>query len=277
MTYEKPKKPVDAAGLPAMTGISDKVAVVTGAGAGIGRAISIALAKKGAKVVASDINAETVAATVRAIEALGARGESIQTDVSKSASVASMFERALARFGSIDIMVNNAGVISNINIVDLSEEEWDRVHSVNLRGTFLCTKTAAKLMISQGRGGRIVNIASEAGKAAFASGAHYSASKAGVIAFTRAAALELAPYKINVNSVCPGNVDTNFFRKSVRDEANLLGITEAERLNYYMGLIPLRRLETPEDVANAVVFLCSDESSYVTGEDFNVTGGSTMY
>jgi NAD(P)-dependent dehydrogenase (short-subunit alcohol dehydrogenase family) len=260
-----------------MSGISGKVAIVTGAGAGIGRAVATALASSGAKAMVSDDNAETAATTAGEIIAKGGNARHTRTDVTKSSDITSMFEKTVAAFGGVDILVNNAGVLSNINIVDLPEEEWDRVQSVNLRGTFLCTKAAARQMITQGRGGRIVNIASEAGKAPFASGAHYSASKAGVIAFTRAAALELAPYKINVNSVCPGNVDTGFFRKSVSDEAKMLGVTDSERLNHYMNLIPLRRLETPEDVANAVVFLCSDEASYVTGEDFNVTGGSTMH
>ena len=260
-----------------MSGISGKTAVVTGAGAGIGRAVAISLAASGARVMVSDINSETAAATAREVLERGGEAEHVRADVSKSADVTQMFARTISSFGSVDIMVNNAGVLSNIHIVDLPEEEWDRVHSVNLRGTFLCTKAAARRMIAQGSGGRIVNIASEAGKAPFASGAHYSASKAGVIAFTRAAALELAPHKINVNSVCPGNVDTEFFRKSVQDEAKMHGVTDDERLKHYMTLIPLGRLEAPQDVANAVIFLCSDEASYITGEDLNVTGGSTMY
>lgn len=260
-----------------MTGIGGKTAIVTGAGAGIGRATAITLAVAGAKVMVTDINADTAASTVSEIAAKGGEAEHIRTDVSKSPDVASLFARTISKFGSLEIMVNNAAVISNFYVVDLAEEEWDRVHSVNLRGTFLCTKAAAKQMIAQGKGGKIVNIASEAGKAPFATGAHYSASKAGVIAFTRAVAHELAPYGINVNSVCPGNVDTAFFRKSTQDEASIFGITEQERLNFYTSVIPLRRYAAPQDIANAVAFLCSDEASYVTGEDFNVTGGSTMY
>jgi meso-butanediol dehydrogenase/(S,S)-butanediol dehydrogenase/diacetyl reductase len=259
-----------------MSGISGKAAVVTGAGAGIGRAIALGLAKQGAKVLVADINAEAAAATSRDIASAGGVSVSFRVDVSKSSEVAEMIARTVSAFGSVDIMVNNAGVISNIKIVDLPEEEWDRVHSVNLRGTFLCTKAAARQMIVQGRGGKIVNVASEAGKAAYASLAHYSASKAGVILFTRGVALELAQYNINVNSVCPGNVDTAFFRKSIGDEAKLFGVTEEQRLNSAMSAIPLKRLEAPEEVANAVVFLCSDEASYITGEDLNVTGGSTM-
>lgn len=259
-----------------MSGISGKATVVTGAGAGIGRAIAIALAKQGARVLAADIDAEAAVATARDIASTGGESEGFRTDVSKSSEVAAMVSKAVSTFGSVDILVNNAGVVSNMRIVDLPEEEWDRVHSVNLRGTFLCNKVAAKQMIAQGRGGRIVNIASEAGKAAYPSLVHYCASKAGVILFTRGLALELAQYGINVNSVCPGNVDTAFFRKSIKDEAKLFGVTEEQRLNSTLSIIPLRRLESPEDVANAVVFLCSDEASYITGEDLNVTGGSTM-
>lgn len=260
-----------------MPGISGKTAVVTGAGAGIGRATALGLAERGAKVLVSDVNAEAAVATARDIASAGGRSESLRVDVASSSDVAAMIAKAVSTFGSVDIMVNNAGVISNVKIVDLPEEEWDRVHSVNLRGTFLCTKAAAKQMIAQGKGGRIVNIASEAGKAAYPSLAHYGASKAGVILFTRGVALELAPYGINVNSVCPGNVDTAFFRKSIKDEAKLFGVTEEKRLESTIDVIPLKRLEKPEDVANAVAFLCSDEASYITGEDLNVTGGSTMF
>lgn len=260
-----------------MTGISGKTAIVTGAGAGIGRATAISLASSGAKVMVADINPNTAESTAREISSRGGQAEHIRTDVSKSSDVASLFERTISRFGSLEIMVNNAAVISNFYLVDLTEEEWDRVHSINLRGTFLCTKAAAKQMIAQKNGGRVVNIASEAAKAAAPTLAHYSATKAGIVAFTRAAAHELAPYGINVNSICPGNVDTDFFRRSTRDEARLFGITEEERLNFYTSVIPLRRYAVPQDIANAVAFLCSDEASYVTGEDFNVTGGSTMY
>jgi NAD(P)-dependent dehydrogenase (short-subunit alcohol dehydrogenase family) len=225
----------------------------------------------------SDIDVDAAASTSDQIRDGRGTAEYTRVDVASSESVEALMQRTQERFGRIDILVNNAGVISTHYIVDLEEDEWDRVHGVNLKGVFLCTRGAARRMIAQGGGGRIVNIASEAGKAAFATGAHYCASKAGVIAFTRAAALELAPHRINVNSVCPGNVDTQFFRKSVRAEAAVMGITEEERLRSYMNAIPLARLETPEDVAKAVVFLCSDEASYITGEDMNVTGGSTMY
>jgi NAD(P)-dependent dehydrogenase (short-subunit alcohol dehydrogenase family) len=260
-----------------MSGISGKSAVVTGAGHGIGRAIALELAKEGAKVMVSDIDGESAAAVALEIQVAGGVSHHSRADVGSSESIGILMTKTVGLLGGIDILVNNAGITSTCRIVDLSEEEWDRTLDVNLRSVFLCTRAAAKQMISQGEGGRIVNIASEAGKAAYAGAAHYCASKAGIIAFTRSAALELAPYQITVNSVCPGNVDTEFFHNSLRAEAKMLGVTYEQRLGDYMKLIPLGRLEKPEDVAHTVVFLCSTEAGYITGEDLNVTGGSTMY
>jgi len=260
-----------------MSGIAGKSALVTGSGRGIGRAIALELAKAGARVMVSDIDAESAAGTALEIRMAGGTSEHWPVDVARSESVEALMNKMQEVFGGIDILVNDAGVLSTYMIVDLPEAEWDRTLSINLKGVFLCTRAAARQMISQGRGGRIVNIASEAAKAASAMSSHYCASKAGVVAFTRSAAHELAPYHINVNSVCPGNVDTEFFHKSVRAEAKAMGIPEEQRLGDYMRIIPLGRLERPEEVAKAVVFLCSAEADYITGEDLNVTGGSTMY
>ena len=253
-----------------------KVALVTGAGAGIGRAIALALAREGASVVASDVNEETARETAGIIEGAGGSSLSFGVDVRSSAEIDGAIQEALERFGRIDILVNNAGVSTMSRVVDMTEEEWDYNMDVNAKGVFLCSRAVAKEMIKQGGGGKIVNVASMAGKRGAPLLAHYCASKFAVIGFTQSLALELAPYSINVNAVCPGYVETGMQRRELRWQAELEGASPEGIRAGYIASTPLGRLEQPEDVAKVVVFLCTSEADFMTGQAINVTGGIEM-
>jgi len=239
-----------------------KSAVVTGAARGIGKEIATQFAVRGAAVAVVDISAEGAR---RVAEELGPKATAIACDVSCWESVEGMVETMVARLGRLDIVVNNAGICERVSIDELSVEQWDRVIGVNLRGPFMVCKAAARYMKAQ-HSGRIINISSIAGKiGGLMVGLHYTASKGGVLAFTRGLARELAPFGITVNSVCPSMADT---------EMGAL-FREEEKRNY-LASVPLKRLARPEDVASAVTYLASDAASYVTGEVIDVNGGLVM-
>jgi len=257
--------------------LKDKIAIVTGAGGGIGRAIALALAKEGVHVVIMDVKEELASKTAKEVEALGRRALAVRGDVRSSKDIDAMVQKTLDKFGHIDILVNNAGVSTMNWMVDLREEEdWDFNMDINAKGTFLVTRAVARQMIKQGQGGKIVNTASLAGKIGVRFLSHYAASKFAVVGLTKSYALELAPYKITVNAVCPGLVQTDMQRREIGWEAKLRGITEEEVKKGYVESVPLGRLETPEDVAKVVLFLCSEEADYITGEAINVTGGMML-
>ena len=246
--------------------LKEKVVIVTGAGQGIGRAISLGLAREGAKVVVADINrqgAETVAAE---IERTGAQSLACQTDVSKVDSVEKLKDDALQRFGRIDILVNNAGIYPVCPVMEMSEELWDRVIDTNLGGNFLCSRAVIPHMRS-GKGGRIICISSTVGYRGAKHGTHYAASKAGIIGFVKALARELAPDGITVNAICPGVTDT----------AQPRGHRSEEELFAQAKNIPLGRIGRPEDMVGPVVFLAGDAASYITGQALMVTGGGFMF
>jgi 3-oxoacyl-[acyl-carrier protein] reductase len=241
-----------------------KVALVTGAAQGIGRSIALLLAQKGADIVISDINLEKGEEAAKEIEALGRKAMAIKVDVASTNDVEHMVEAILERFGQIDILVNNAGIARDKLILRMTEEDWDAVLNVNLRGTFNCTKAVIKHMSKQ-RKGKIVNIASVVGEMGNVGQANYSASKAGVIGFTKTIAREFAQRGINVNAIAPGYIETPM------TEALPEKVKEELR-----RMIPMERLGRPEDVAQAVLFLVSEASSYITGQVLNVNGGIYM-
>lgn len=256
--------------------LDDKVAIVTGAGRGIGEAISIRLAREGADVVVCDVNLDSAKETAEKIETIGQRSLAIKTDVSKSSDVEKMVNLTLEKFGKIDILVNNAGIVIVKQIVELEEEEWDKVIDVDLKGVFLCSKAVAKVMINQ-KSGKIINISSDSGKTGYALFTSYNAAKFGVIGFTQGLAKELAPYGINVNAVCPGIVGTKMWEYVDEQLGKRWGLPKGEALKMHIKQIPLGRLETPEDVAGVVAFLASQDADYMTGQAINVTGGREMH
>ncbi len=254
---------------------AEKVVTVTGAGSGIGRAIALAFAREGARVVVGDVNEDAAQKTAQEIRALGGRTLAVRVDVTKRPEVEAFFKKAVEEFGKVDIAANNAGVSTMNPVVDLTEEEWDFNMDVNAKGVFLCCQAVARYMIKQGFG-RIVNTASMGGKHGIPFLAHYCASKFAVIGFTQSLALELSKYKINVNCVCPGLVRTSMQEREVVWEAKLRGMTPEEVKDEYIRMTPLGRLEVPEDVAKIVTFLASDDAEFMTGQAVNITGGIEM-
>jgi 3-oxoacyl-[acyl-carrier protein] reductase len=242
--------------------LKNKVAIITGASQGIGLGIALAFAREGARLALWDVNTATLdKALAEALES-GAEAAAFPVDVSSKKQVDDATRKVREKWGAIDILVNNAGIYEVLPIEEISEAQWDRLLAVNLKGAFLCCQAVICHLKSQG-GGRIINMASSAGKVGgSAAGAHYSVSKAGIICLSKQMARELGAYNITVNAVAPGRVDTPIIR-IVSDEEN-----EAFRLR-----TPLGRLGTPEDIANAVVFLASEEASFITGEILDVNGG----
>ena len=252
--------------------LDGKVALVTGAGAGIGRAIALALAKEGAALAVSDIY--LAAAQHTASDAAGNKGLAIKADCGDVASIDAMVSRVVKELGHIDIIVNNAGVTRYAYIMDLSEADWDRIHRVNAKGVFFCLQRAAKEMIAQKSGGRIINIASISGRGyAGASNAAYAASKGAVIALTKMAAQQLGRYDINVNAICPGVTRTELGQRNSVTRAAQRGVSVEELQAEQEAGIPIGRANTPEDIAAMAVFLASPAARNITGQAYNVDGG----
>ena len=272
-----------------MDSLKDQVALVTGAGreGGIGAAVARRLAQAGAHVALSDLCApptdlpnggngqwEGLEAVAREVEACGVRSLALRGDVSDAASVQSMVDEVDAAFGRLDILVNNAGVaVAPAPVVAMEEAAWRRTLEVNATGTFLCCKHALPLMIEGGRGGRIVNMASLAADRPRIYASAYAASKAAVVALTRALALEVAEFGITVNAVLPGDIDTAFKQWSLELEAMIRGHSTEQVTAALVARIPVGRMGTPEDVAHAVAFLASREAGFVTGQAYVLSGG----
>jgi len=243
-----------------------QVVIVTGAGRGIGKAIALAFAAEGAKVVVSDVNGDSADRVAKLIRDLSQDALAVEVDVSKAGRVARLIQKTLEAFGTIDVLVNNAGVLRPTRLEDISEEEWDWLMDINVKGVFLCTKAVLPTMRSRG-GGKIVNLASIAGRSTSTfGGAHYTTSKAAVLGLTRHAAREMAQYHINVNSVSPGSIDTEMVREYSTAEER-----EEEAKN-----VPLGRFADPQEVARVVLFLASQEASYITGATIDINGGLLM-
>ncbi len=253
--------------------LKDKVALVTGAGQGIGRACAVALAEAGAHVIVADINGQTVEETAAAVMSFQRRSLALQADVGDVQEIDRIVGRAIAEFGRIDISVNNAGVTRRADIMDLTEHDWDRIHRVNAKGVFFCLQRVAREMIAAG-GGRIINIASIAGKGYIGtSNAAYAASKGAVIALTKTAAQQLGKHDITVNSICPGVTRTALSQDNLRTRAQQQGVTMEEMERIRAEVIPLRRANDPEDIAAMAVFLASPGARNITGQSYNVDGG----
>lgn len=246
--------------------LKGRVALVTGAGRGVGRVIALRFAAEGAKVAVNDVRAglaETVAAEIRDRRALSL---SVPGDVAQAQEVNALVGTVIREFGTVHILVNNAGILRRTRFGEVTEEEWDEVCDVNLKGTFLCSKAVFPVM--KGRGsGRIVNISSSAGRSVSTlGGVHYTASKAGVLGLTRATAKELSSFGITVNAICPGLIDTEMVRSSTTDE----------ELQSFIESFPTPRLGRPEEVADVALFLASDRAGYITGASIDINGGDLM-
>jgi NAD(P)-dependent dehydrogenase (short-subunit alcohol dehydrogenase family) len=253
--------------------LADRVAVVTGAGSGIGKATALALARAGARVAVVDVDGAAAKATAEAIAALGSRGLALETDVGDLAAIDRMVQAVTGALGGIDVLVNNAGVTRRAYIMDLTEQDWDRIMRVNAKGVFFCLQRVAREMIPRRRG-RIVNIASIAGKGyAGTSNAIYAASKGSVISLTRTAAQQLARHDINVNAICPGITVTALSEANVAVRARDEGLPLEEMTRRRNAVIPLGRPNDPEDVAALAVFLASPAARNITGQSLNVDGG----
>jgi NAD(P)-dependent dehydrogenase (short-subunit alcohol dehydrogenase family) len=244
----------------------DQIAIVTGAGQGIGKALAIGLAREGADVAIADINAESASVVKAEIESLGRRALAVETDVSKEESVQSMAASVLRKFGRLDILINNAGVFPVSSVEEMKEADWDRVIGINLVGAFLCSRAAASEFLQQGSG-RIISITSGRAFQGAKNAAHYASSKAGIIGFSKALALELAPHNITVNVICPGITDT----------AQPRGHQTEEQIYAQAQKIPFGRIGQPEDLVGAAMFLASDAAGFITGQTLIVNGGSIMW
>ncbi|HTO12639.1 MAG TPA: SDR family NAD(P)-dependent oxidoreductase [Candidatus Binatia bacterium] len=248
--------------------LAGRTAAVTGGASGIGRAICEALAREGARVAVLDLNEAGARETVAALERAGGRGSAHRVDITDVAAVDVAIDAIAAREGGLHVLVNCAGWDKPMPFVDTTPEFWDRILAINLKGPIACTRAALRHMIKQGAG-RIVNIASDAGRVGSTGEAVYSAAKGGIIAFTKTIARETARHRINVNCVCPGPSDTPLFQQEFAAVSPKL----AESLK---RVIPWGRLGVPEDVAPVVVFLASDDAGFITGQTLSVSGGLTM-
>ena len=253
-----------------MTTNDAQTVLVTGAGAGIGRAIALAFAETGARVAAADLDERAVAATA---EAAGGGAMAVRADVGDVADIDRMVSTVAAELGHLDVIVNNAGVTRGAYIMNLTEEDWDRMHRVNAKGVFFCLQRAAREMIPR-REGRIINIASIAGRGfPGTSNAAYAASKGAVISLTRTAAQQLARHNLNVNAICPGVTMTEMVTRLVTQRAEKEGISVEEAKAAAVKPIPLRRANDPADIAAMAVFLASPGARNITGQCYNVDGG----
>lgn len=254
--------------------LQDKVAIVTGGAQGMGRAISLRYAGEGARVVVADMNLAGAEQVASKIDGEGGKAVAVAVDVRNQEQVQGMVDTAVEQFGGLDILVNNAGVGKIIPFLETTEADWNFMFDINCKGLLWCSQAAARQMIAQERGGKIVNLASQAGRRGEALVLAYCASKACVINMTQSMALALAPHKINVNAIAPGIVDTPFWDEVDKQFAALLGMEVGEPKRTFIKSIPLGRIEQPEDVTGAAVFLASSDADYITQQTFNVDGGN---
>ena len=256
--------------------LAEQVAIVTGAGRGIGRATALELARMGADIVVAELDRGGAERTAGEVKALGRRALVVPTDVTSRKDLAAMAERTRAEFGRIDVLVNNAGIYRAASTLDVTEEHWDAIMNVNAKAVFFASQAVLPTMVAQRRG-NIVSLASMAGKIGSRTNLPYNASKAAVISMTKSLALAHAAEGIRVNCVCPGVVETDMWAHVAREQSVLLGLSPDEFTRQRAATVPLGRMERPDDVANVIAFLASSRSGYMTGQAINVTGGLVMH
>jgi len=268
--------------------LTGKVAIVTGSGQGIGKAVALRLAGEGADIVIADISLQSAKKTAYQIRGLDNRALAYRIDLANVSEIQPMVDSVVAEFGRVDILVNVAGVAQTKPFLDITQDDWDRIIDINLKGTAFCMQAVGAQMIKQvpnevranGRAersyGKIVNLSSIAGRRGRPLQLPYAASKAAIISITQSAALAFTPYNINVNAVSPGVVPTAMWEQIDRERGRILGLAPGESMKDFIEKIPLKRVGSPEDIAGAVAFLCSSDSDYITGQTLNVDGGFEM-
>jgi meso-butanediol dehydrogenase / (S,S)-butanediol dehydrogenase / diacetyl reductase len=256
--------------------LKGQIAIVTGGGRGIGRAIALALAREGADIVIAELDQAGAKRTAEEVGALGRRSLATTTDVTSRADLRAMVDRAKAEFGRIDILINNAGIYRAAATLDVTEDHWDAIMNINAKAVFFATQAVLPTMMAQ-KSGAIVSLASMAGKIGSKTNLPYNASKAAVVSMTKSLALAHAGDGIRVNCVCPGFVETDMWTMVARDQGKLLGMTPEEFTRQRAASVPLGRMEKPEDVAHVVAFLASPRSGYMTGQALSVDGGLVMH
>jgi NAD(P)-dependent dehydrogenase (short-subunit alcohol dehydrogenase family) len=256
--------------------LAGQIAIVTGAGRGIGRATALELARMGADVVIAELDGAGAEKTAAEVQGLGRKALVVVTDVTRRADLAAMVDRTRAAFGRIDVLVNNAGIYRAAATLDVTEEHWDAIMTINARAVFFASQAVLPTMIAQKRGA-IVNLASMAGKIGSKTNLPYNASKAAVVSMTKSLALAHAADGIRVNCVCPGFVETDMWTKVAREQGALLGMSAEEFTRQRANAVPLGRMERPEDVAAVIGFLASPRAAYMTGQALSVDGGLVMH
>jgi acetoin reductase-like protein len=251
------------------------VALVTGAGQGIGRAIALRLARDGFDVAVLDVNRETARAVADEVEGLGRRALTLAVDLLQVPDIEPALGRVVQHWDRLDLLVNNAGTVPIKSLLEITETDWDQVLDLNLKAAFVCLQAAGRIMIDQG-GGHIINMTSISGLGPRPDQTHYAAAKAAIINLTQSAALAFAPHGVTVNAVCPGIVDTPLTQQIHRERARRAGITPQESLSRKVAQIPLARIQTPDDVAGVVAFLVSPDGAYITGQTLVVDGGMVL-
>jgi NAD(P)-dependent dehydrogenase (short-subunit alcohol dehydrogenase family) len=250
--------------------LENKVAVVTGAGRGMGHAMALRFAKEGAQVIVAEVHEQSAKQT---FDEIGGRGLLVMTDMSQVADINALIDKTMAAFGRLDVLVNNAGVTKSLGFFDVTEADWDWMHSINARGLFFCMQRAAREMAKQ-KSGKIINIASIAGKGfRGTSNIAYAGTKGVVIAMTRIGASQLARYNINVNAICPGATRTHMYETIQAEMVARRGMNAEEAQRRLDAMIPLGRSNSPDEIANMACFLASAEADNITGQSYNVDGG----
>jgi 3-oxoacyl-[acyl-carrier protein] reductase len=256
--------------------LEGRIAIVTGAGRGIGRATALELARLGAHVVVAELDAANAEQTAALVVKAGRKAHVVPTDVTRRAALKTMVDQTLATFGQIDILVNNAGIYRAQANLDITEEHWDAIMNINAKAVFFASQAVLPAMIAR-KQGAIVNLASMAGKVGSKTNLPYNASKAAVVSMTKSMALAHAEHGIRVNCVCPGFVETDMWTQVSREQAALLGMTTEEFNRQRKAAVPLGRMERAEDVAQVIGFLASDRAGYMTGQALSVDGGLVMH